>query len=139
MTGRSAGNVAASRYGFARFGLSTPDGGWSFGNDGVVNAESTPMPCADADSRDIPYLKVVFAFIESNPERFDASRIFAAGFSQNSMFSAYIAFCFNDKVRGVWQGGSGLALAGEKPYLPGCQAQVKLNFAGGQAQARPRH
>ena len=125
----SDGNAAATRYGFARFGLSSPDGAWTFGNDGVVN-DDYPMPCSDEDSKDMPYLRAIFDFIESNPDQFDASKIYAGGFSQNSMFSAYIAFCFNEKVLGVWQGGSGLAYTGEKPYLPGCQAQVfiKNNF-----------
>ena len=117
------GNAAATRYGFARFGLSTPDGHWSFGNDGVVN-DANPMPCSDEDSKDMPYLKAIFNFIESNPDQFDASRIYAGGFSQNSMFSAYIGFCFNEKVLGIWQGGSGLAYTGELPNLPGCQGQV---------------
>jgi hypothetical protein len=117
------GNVAAARYGFARFGLSSPDGAWTFGNNGIVN-DDYPMPCSDEDSKDIPYLKAIFEFIESNPDQFDASRIYAGGFSQNSMFSAYIGFCFSDKVLGVWQGGSGLAYTGEEPNLPGCQGQV---------------
>ena len=70
------------------------------------------------------YMRKIFEFIEAHPEKFDASKIYAMGFSQNSMFSAYIGFCFQDKVLGVWQGGSGMALTGEPPNLPGCQAQV---------------
>merc|ERR1711963_638336 len=123
MKAYSDGNAAATRYGFARIGLSTPDGAWTFGNDGVVNDEK-PMPCSDEDSKDMPYLKAIFNFIESNPDQFDASKIYAQGFSQNSMFSAYIGFCFSDKVLGIWQGGSGMALTGMSPNLPGCQGQV---------------
>ena len=93
------------------------------GNDGVVNDEK-PMPCSEEDSKDIPYVQAVFDFIESNPEQFDASKIYAQGFSQNSMFSAYIGFCFNEKVQGIWQGGSGMAYTGQPPNLPGCQAHV---------------
>ena len=111
MKASTDGNVAAARYGFSRIGLSTPDGGWTFANDGVVN-DNNPMPCSDSDSKDMPYLRAVFQFIEDNPDQFDSSRIYAQGFSQNSMFSAYIGFCFSDKVVGVWQGGSGLALTG---------------------------
>ena len=40
------------------------------------------------------------------------------------MFSAYIGFCFPDKFLGVYQGGSGMALTGLEPNLPGCQGQV---------------
>ena len=123
LNAKSDGNAAAIRFGFARIGLSTPDGHWTFGNDGVVNDEN-PMPCSEEDSKDIPYLQAVFDFIDANPDQFDASKIYAQGFSQNSMFSAYIGFCFSDKVLGIWQGGSGLAYTGETPNLPGCQAQV---------------
>lgn len=110
-------NAVATKYGYSRIGLSTPDGGWTFGNDNIVNDEK-PMPCSEQDSKDISYLKVVFHFIESNPDKFDADKIYAEGFSQNAMFSAYTAFCFHDKVLGVWQGGSGLALTGERPFVP---------------------
>ena len=100
-----------------RIGLSTPDGHWTFGNDGIVNDEN-PMPCSDEESKDMPYVRKIFEFIEAEP-LLDSSRIYAQGFSQNSMFSAYIAFCFNEKVLGVWQGGSGMALTGMSPNLPG--------------------
>ena len=89
---------------------------------GIVN-DGKPMPCSNEDSKDIPYLKAVFNFIEARPDQFDTSRIYAEGFSQNSMFSAYIGFCFNDKVVGIWQGGSGMALTGLEPNLPGMQGQ----------------
>jgi len=115
-------NKAAIQYGHSRVALSTPEGHWSFGNDGVVNDEN-PQPCSDDDSSDIPYLKKVFSFLEANPDKFDNDKIYAEGFSQNSMFSAYTAFCFPDKVRGLWQGGSGMALTGVGPSLPAMQAQ----------------
>ena len=127
LNSKSDGNAAAIRFGFARIGLSTPDGHWTFGNDGIVNDEN-PMPCSEEDSKDIPYLQSVFDFIDNNPDQFDASKIYAQGFSQNSMFSAYIGFCFNQKVLAVWQGGSGMAYTGLPPNLPGCQAQVFFIF-----------
>jgi len=126
LKGFSDGNAAATRFGFTRIGLSSPDGAWTFGNDGVVNDEN-PMPCSEEDSKDIPYLQAVFDFIDANPDQFDASKIYAQGFSQNSMFSAYIGFCFHEKVLAIWQGGSGLAYTGVGPNLPGCQAQVKAS------------
>merc|ERR1712172_424728 len=107
LNAKSDGNAAAVRFGFVRIGLSSPDGAWTFGNDGVIN-DDYPMPCSEEDSKDIPYVQAVFDFIESNPEQFDASKIYAQGFSQNSMFSAYIGFCFSEKVLAIWQGGSGM-------------------------------
>lgn len=120
----SPSNAAAGRYGFARIGLSTPDGNWQFGNDGVVNDEY-PQPCSNADSKDNAYLRTVFDFIDNNPDQFDGSRIYAEGFSQNSMFSAHIGHCFQDRVTGIWQGGSGMSLTGQRPYTPGCEGQVE--------------
>ena len=87
------------------------DGFWTFGNDGLVN-DDNPMPCSDWDGKDMPYLRTIFNFIDAHPSMFDNTKIYAQGFSQNSMFSAYIGFCFNDRVSGIWQGGSGMALTG---------------------------
>merc|ERR1719328_734756 len=127
MTSATRGdNAAATKYGYVRIGLSTPDGGWTFGNDNIVNDEK-PMPCSEADSKDNTYLKIVFDFIDSNPDKFDADKIYAEGFSQNSMFSAYTAFCFHDKVLGVWQGGSGLTLTGQRPFVPNKGAQCSMS------------
>ena len=70
MSERATENKAAAQYGYARFGLSSPDGHWTFGNDGIVN-DANPMPCSEEDSKDITYLKKVFSFIESNPEKFE--------------------------------------------------------------------
>jgi len=39
------------------------------------------------------------------------------------MFAAYMGVCFANRVRGIWQGGSGLAKAGYTPVTPGYQAQ----------------
>ena len=44
----SQGNKAAARFGYARIALSTPDGGWTFGNNGIIN-DNVPMPCSDSD------------------------------------------------------------------------------------------
>ena len=118
---RSTQNQAAARYGYARIGISTPDGKWEFGNNGIVN-DSIPMPCSEKDSKDIIYLTVILDWI-SNSQSFDDSNIYAEGFSQNSMFSAYLGFCFSNQVAGIWQGGSGMALTGVPPTLPASQAQ----------------
>merc|ERR1711907_671832 len=49
------------------------------------------------------------------------------GFSQSSMWSAYVAVCFADRITGVWQGGSGLAKTGHAPVTPGWQGQCSLS------------
>ena len=114
----SNGNRAANRYGYSRIGVSTPNGNWMFGNDNIIN-DDKPMPCSDHDSKDIQYIRTIFNFLESQPEKFDMSKVFTQGFSQNSMFAAYIGYCFSDNVIGIWQGGSGMALTGQPPNLPG--------------------
>ena len=52
----SGGNKAAARYGFVRVGISTPNKHWEFGNNNIIN-DGTPMPCSDADSEDIAYVR----------------------------------------------------------------------------------
>merc|ERR1719422_1426074 len=42
------------------------------------------------------------------------------------MFAAYTSFCFPEKVVGLWQGGSGMALTGVPPNLPAMQAQCTM-------------
>ena len=57
MTSATRGdNAAATKYGYVRIGLSTPDGGWTFGNDNIVNDEK-PMPCSEEDLKIFPILK----------------------------------------------------------------------------------
>jgi hypothetical protein len=92
------------------------------GNDGIAN-DANPTPCASSDSRDIAYLAAIFDWIDAQHAVLDATKVFTRGFSQNSMFAAYAAVCFAGRVTGVWQGGSGLALTGHTPVVPGAQAQ----------------
>ena len=113
----------SSRYGFARVLVSTPDHNWEFGNDQIVN-DNSPMPCADEDSKDIGYIRKIMEWISSQPDTFDSSSVYSGGFSQNSMFSAYIGTCFADQFKGIWQAGSGLILKGKKPYVPNCGGQL---------------
>ena len=125
---RNDENKAAKRYGYARIGLSSPDGHWEFGNDGIVN-DQTPMPCSESDSKDAAYVNKVFEFINVNPAFFKVDKIYTAGFSQNSMFSAYIGFCHSDQVVGIWQGGSGLALTSQTDLnLPAMQAHCTASM-----------
>lgn len=39
----------------------------------------------------------------------------------------YVAVCFADRIAGVWQGGSGLALSGYQPIPPGIQGQCSYD------------
>lgn len=116
-----ASKTAADQYNFALLQIRSPlrDGaaGFSlqFGNDGVAN-DQNPTPCEDSDSRDIPYLRNIFSWIEQQ-NTVDSNNVYAHGFSQNSMFAVYMTVCFADKMAGVWQGGSGLALTGKLDVL----------------------
>jgi len=127
MTNDLAGpNKAAARYGYARIGVSTPDHNWLFGHDTVIN-DDYPLPCSDEDSKDIAYIRTIFNYLESRPDNFDMTSVYAAGFSQNSMFSAYIGYCFSDNVKGIYQAGSGLAITEQGFQLPGCQGRVRIS------------
>ena len=122
---------AADRYGFALFSLSPAirngsrlgDGGavggfgLEFGAQGVVN-DTSPTPCTVADSRDIPYIGGALDLVATTPT-LDSGKVFVKGFSQESMFAAYTAVCFADRIRGVWQGGSGMVRNSHTPIVPG--------------------
>merc|ERR1711860_131578 len=129
---KSLGNHLAARYGYIRIGISTPRGGWEFANDGLIN-DDFPMPCEN--SIDMFYLTEIIAWLDLYPDLYDTQRLYAEGHSQNSMFSAYLAYCFHQRVQGVWQSGSGMSLNGMKPYLPGCEGQV-LHSDWTQCQAQ---
>jgi len=124
------GQVKGAReYGYAAIGVGSTqnDGAGKFGlefpNDGVVNARR-PTPCGAADSREHAYLSDLFDFVEGRAG-LDPSRVYVEGFSQNSMFVAYVGVCFADRVAGIWQGGSGLAKTGHVPVVPGKQGQCR--------------
>lgn len=112
---------AARRYGFAAVGLSTQDSDWTFGNDGVVN-QSIPQACGDEYSKDYVYLRHIMEFLEANAD-FNHTQIYTSGFSQNSMFAAYAAFCFESNVVGIWQAGSGMVVRGKEPSSPQLEAE----------------
>ena len=61
----------------------------------------------------MPYLQAVFRLLASRSECF--GDVYTTGFLQNATWSALVAFCFDDQVKGVWQGGSGLAVPGLQP------------------------
>lgn len=86
-------------------------GKWLFPNDMIINDEM-PMPCSDSDSKDLIYMRKVFEFIQSNDDKFDLSRVYAHGFSQNSIWSSVIGVCFGDQVRGIFLGASGMSIKG---------------------------
>ena len=75
------------------------------------------MPCSDSDSIDLIYMRKVFEFIKSNGDKFDLSRVYAHGFSQNSIWSSVIGVCFGDQVRGIFLGASGMSIKGIKCYF----------------------
>ena len=50
------------------------------------------------------YFKKILEFISSNTNKFDKEKVFVEGFSQNSGGAGKLAFCFPDKVAGLWTG-----------------------------------
>ena len=123
------GDVAAGqKYGFATLSLGSTgpfDGAGNFGLEfpanGVINPDN-PAPCSSSDSREYAFIEGVLDWIES-VDVLDQSKVYVYGFSQSSMFAAYVAVCFHDRIAGLWQGGSGLALTGHTPVTPGFQGQ----------------
>ena len=135
ISGYSQGNLgtngavaAGQKYGFATLSLGSTgpfDGAGNFGLEfpanGVINPDN-PAPCSSSDSREYAFIEGVLDWIES-VDVLDQSKVYVYGFSQSSMFAAYVAVCFHDRIAGLWQGGSGLALTGHTPVAPGFQGQ----------------
>ena len=119
---------AADKYSFAVIGLSTPTGKWQIGYDGIVNS-TYPMQCSTDASIDIAYLESILKYVEdySDDLNLNSAKFYASGFSQNSMFSAYAGYCFPNHVRGIWQGGSGLAMKDQRPFTPNMEAQCSVS------------
>jgi len=67
---------------------------------------------------DMEDVRGVFTIIEGDATNFNSDAIYTFGFSQNSMFSAYVGFCLSDKVKGIVQGGSGLVVKKEEHSPP---------------------
>ncbi len=99
--------------------------GLEFPANGIVNP-SNPTPCSKDDSRDYVYIEGVLDFIADNVSM-DEANVFFEGFSQSSMFAAYASVCFADRVKGLWQGGSGLAKTYHTPVVPGWQGQCSAS------------
>ena len=74
------------------------------------------------------YMRAILAFIDAHTDVLDTAKVFTEGFSQSSMWAVYAAVCFKDRIAGVWQGGSGLALTGFAPVVPGAQAQYAISI-----------
>ena len=125
MTANGALIKAADRYNMAVVQLQLGGNGWMHDIHGTT---ANPRPCAADGAPDMPYLQRVFGHLQSRSDRF--GDVYTEGFSQNSMWAALAGFCFDTQVKGVWQGGSGLALVGQLPTPPGdpCTAAEGCEF-----------
>lgn len=73
-------------------------GDWRFGD---------PERCLnDNNAVDLRYVNSIIARLKSEPHKYDALRIFHAGFSQGALFAAYVSFCLDADTVGFAQAGS---------------------------------
>ena len=74
----------AEEFGFTQIRVSgfANDGaanfGMEFGGNNVINVDNL-MPCTDKDSRDMEYMRGVFAFIETQSAIIDTTKVFTEG------------------------------------------------------------
>ena len=104
--------------------LSSPTGGWAFPLDNEINESNHTEQCDAESSPEIAYMEAVFSRVDQMIEAgsVDADKIYLSGFSQNSMFSVFVATCFPERIRGISQGGSGLySEADGSLALPNCE------------------
>ena len=114
----------AKYYGFHYMDLTSPDGGWDFPNNNEINESNYATQCDDSASKDMGYLKGVFTVVDQlvADGLVDPDKVYIQGFSQNSMFSIFMATCFPDRIAGIAQGGSGLYSEDDGSFpLPKCE------------------
>ena len=63
-------------------------------------------------------------WVEANP-KLDSTRMWVHGFSQNSVWAIYTAYCFPQNFVGVYQGGATMSVKGIEPYALNCQSNVR--------------
>ncbi|MEE2903221.1 MAG: hypothetical protein VYC39_12885 [Myxococcota bacterium] len=114
----------ARRYGFRHMQLTSPDGDWAFPQNNEVNDSNYQTQCDESSTKEIGYLKSVFTIVDKMiADGVVASdKVFVSGFSQNSMYTLFMATCFPEEINGIWQGGSGLFSKDEgAKALPNCE------------------
>ena len=84
---------------------------WSEGLEFGLAEDRSGNACADSDSDDLAYVRVLLAHLEARPEAFDRSRVHVAGFSQGALFAALVSFCLVPGLAGLGQAGSSFARA----------------------------
>ena len=62
-------------------------------------------------------------WVEANP-KLDSTRMWMWGFSRNSLFTVYAAYCFPKNFVGLFQAGSTMLERGQKPFGRGCKPEV---------------
>ena len=82
---RGSFTAVASSRGFALVCTAAIRGDWRFGD---------PERCLnDNNAVDLCCVNSIIARLKSEPHKYDALRIFHAGFSQGALFAAYVSFC----------------------------------------------
>ena len=120
----------ARAYNVRTMELSSPTGGWNFPLDNEINEGNHAGQCDPENSAEIAYMEAVFSRVDQMIEdgTVDGDKVYLSGFSQNSMFSVFVATCFPDRIRGISQGGSGLySQADGSVALPQCEGACKAS------------
>ena len=76
-------------------------------------------------------------WVEANP-KMDATRMWVNGFSQNSVWAIYTAYCFPQNFVGVYQGGATMSFKGQEPFALSCQSNVKPSVYETCKKSKPR-
>lgn len=118
----------SQRYNVRSIELTAPSGSWNFPLNNEVNADNYTAQCDPESSIEVAYMQGVFSVVDQMVAdgTVDPERIYVSGFSQNAMFSLFVATCFPERVRGINQGGSGLySQADGSLALPQCEGACR--------------
>lgn len=98
------------QYNVRRIDITSPTGNWDFPLENRVNLENYTSQCDAKNSREIAYLRGVFAVVDQMIADGSVAedKVYMAGFSQGSVFTLFAATCFPDRIAGISQGGAGM-------------------------------
>ena len=101
----------ATKQGIALLCTSAANSAWQLGTP-ASQLETLPgeaNDCNQTTNDDLSYVARILAFVRARPSRFDAARVFQAGFSSGALLAALSSLCLSQHIVGFGQAGASLS------------------------------
>jgi len=101
----------ATKQGLALLCTSAANSAWQLGAPApqLETLAGETNECDQSTNDDLSLVAKVLAFVRARPLRFDAARVFQAGFSSGALLAALSSVCFHQHVVGFGQAGASLS------------------------------